>query len=805
MSETVNCAFFNPAECSTESLNAMGYVLDQLDTMAGILDTKGKVLFVNRAALKNIGAAIDQVKGVSFRESPWRNHSLEAKKITDEMIARALAGESSLIEDVVIDLSGRAIPTLFSISPARDVKGEIIALIPEGKIISNLKNLQNRLEKERWGTQQWIDSMGAFVAKCDPKGKIISCNQPFLAMSGMEPNEISDYYICDIVSRLGHSSKSQRRLREAVLRAGEGEKSSIEVDLTIAKKAHSTFLFSVSPILNAAGHISFVALEITNISEQVRLRELMLAKEKEYSGRLEREVSEVTKTLRETEQFNKNIIDSTPLGIIYLDENDRLLFANPEMEQKLETSGISRDCIKGKKLAELGIFPASSIWRKITDGQEWKVTPRQMKMLLFCNGKEDLQFDIHAAPLKSSTEGIKKGTILIMDDVTERNRLEEEVLKTRIQSEKMGSLELLISGVAHELNNPLTSITGCAEYLVENANLSKEPDEAARIIVSDARRAGKIVKNLLAFARQSASEETTVNLNEVTTNIVAIRIHELRHRGIRAFLDLDRNIQPVEADVTQMQQVVINLIGNAVDAIEESGVGDLITIRTHVEGNWVVMEVEDNGPGIPEEYVSKIFDPFFTTKQPGKGTGLGLSIAYGIIQKHGGTIVVDTSPNSGTRFIIRLPLFVSLWHQQSGNLPSPTWIPSKVLVVDDETNIRLTLSRYLSALGCGVDTAGSGNEALDKIKNRVYDLLLIDIKMSKMSGLELYEKLHAERPELAKRSVFMTGISGQETDDIIKTTGVPLLQKPFTRKDMLEFFSQLQPRFSMQLTGRSIN
>jgi CheY-like chemotaxis protein len=129
-----------------------------------------------------------------------------------------------------------------------------------------------------------------------------------------------------------------------------------------------------------------------------------------------------------------------------------------------------------------------------------------------------------------------------------------------------------------------------------------------------------------------------------------------------------------------------------------------------------------------------------------------------------------------------------------------------LLIVDDETNIRLTLSMYLSALGCGVDTVGSGNEALDKIRNRVYDLLLIDIKkMSKMSGLELYEKLHAERPELAKRFVFMTGMSGQETDNIIKTTDVPLLQKPLAQKDMLEFFSQLQPRFSMQLTGRGIN
>ena len=654
MMKSANINLLNPAECSSEFLNTLTHALDQLDTMAGVLDTEGKFTFANRAALKNIGATREQLTGVPFSKSPWRNHSPKAKKATDEMIVRALAGESSIFEEDIIDPDGRLIPTLFSLSPVRDANGNIIALVPEAKVISNLKNLQNRLEKERWETQQWIDSMGAFVAKCDPKGKIISCNRLLLAMLNMGLEEVVGHYICDMISRIGYLGKSRARLREAVFAAGKGKKSSIEVDIALAGNSQGTFLFNLSPILNATGQISFVALEITDISEQVSLRELMLAKEKEYSSRLENEVSKVTTALRETEQFNKNLIDSTPLGIIYLNEEDRLLFANPEMERELETSGFSKDRIVGKRLHELGIFLADSSWKKIADPHKQKIHYGQMKMRLCRSGNNGRQFEVHVAPIRSSTEGIK-GHILIMVDVTDRNHLEDEILKTRVQSEKMSSLELLISGVAHELNNPLTSITGCAEYLVENTSLSKESYEAARIIISDARRAGKIVKNLLAFARQSASEETIVNLNEVITNVLGIRIHELRNQRIKAVLELEQDIHTVEADVTQMQQVVLNLISNAADAIEESGVGDRITIRTHAEDSWVIMEIEDNGPGIPEKYLSKIFDPFFTTKLPGKGTGLGLSIAYGIVQKHGGSIVVNTFPDSGTRFNVRLP------------------------------------------------------------------------------------------------------------------------------------------------------
>lgn len=779
----------NPAERHSEFLATLICALEQLDTMAGVLDTQGRFIFANRAALKNIGSTREQIRGFPFSESPWlSNHSPEARKAMDEMIAKALAGEPSVIEDEIIDSDGRLIQVLFSISPFRDTGGKIIALIPEAKVISKLKNLPNRLEKERWETQQWIDSMGAFVVKCDPKGRIVGCNMPFLAMLNMELEEIVGHYICDTVGWLGYSGKDREQLRKAVRDAGKGEKSSVEAKLTLTGNSQGTFLFNASPILNATGQISFVALEITDISEQVILRELMLTKEKKYSSRLEKEVDKVTTALRETEQFNKNLIDSTPLGIIYLNNNDRVMFVNSEMEQKLKAAGVSGDCILGKKLHELLVFLADSSWKKIADLHKQRIHYGQMRMHLCSKEDNRRQFEVHAAPLRSSM-GDVEGTILIMADVTERNRMEEELLRTRIQSEKMSSLELLISGVAHELNNPLTSIIGCAEYLVENTNFSKEAGEAARIIISDAGRAGEIVKNLLAFAIQSASEESTVNLNEVITNVVGIRIHELRNQRIKAVLELDQNIQPVEADVTQMQQVVLNLMSNAADAVGESGVGDLITIRTRTEGSWVLMDIEDNGPGIQEKYLSKIFDPFFTTKQPGRGTGLGLSIAYGIIQRHGGSITVNTAPDSGTCFTIGFPLFVSPWRRQSRNLPSPAWIPSRALIVDDEVNVCKTLSRYLIEIGCKVDTAMNGSEALDRINKEVYDLLLVDIKMPEMSGLELYRKLRVEHPEIAERLAFMTGASGQEMHSAIKSTGVSLLQKPFNRQEILKFFS----------------
>ena len=791
----LNKVFFDPVESSVEFLNILAYAMDQMDTMVGVLDTEGTVLYANQAALRGVGAMIDKVRGVEFLKTPWRNYSFEAIKITKDMIKKGLAGKVSIVEDSVVGPDGKAVPMLFSISPVRDINGKIIALIPEGKVIAEQKNLHDKLKKEQWEIQKWIDSMGAFVAKCDREGRIITCNQPFLNLMGVPLEMIRGCYICDS-THLGHSSKTQKRLQQAVKNGRNGLKSNIEVTLTIGKNSPRTSLFSVSPIFDSSCKVSFLALEITDISEQVRLREMMIVQEKEYSRRLENEVNEITKVLKETEQFNKKLVASAPVGFIYLDEENRLLFANPDISRKLAKFGISKDYIKGKRLSEFGIHLAGHSWKKVTDPAGERINYGKMKMFFSFNGKKDLRFEVSAAPLRGSSEGVE-GTILIMDDVTESNRLEEELLRSRIQSEKMRSIELLISGVAHELNNPLTSIIGCAEHLEVDSDLSNESREAARIIINDARRAGKIVKNLYNFTVKVTLQATVVNINDIIRTVIDIRMHEIKKRGIHTVLELDSSIRPVDANVTEMQQVLLNILRNSVNAIAESGTGDRIVVRTFADGDRLVMEVEDNGPGIPEECLTMIFDPFFTTRQQEKGTGLGLSLVYGIIKKHRGTITVDASFMSGTRFIIRLPFSDTLAATVEPKADRLVWIPSKVLAVDDEYNICVTISKHLTALGCMVDIANSGEKALEMIDSRAYDFLIVDIKMPGMNGLELYRRLRTIRPEFLTRFAFMTGISEQEKEDVIKALGLPVLQKPFSQNDVVRFLKLLEPNIKV--------
>ncbi len=793
---------FDPTQSSSEFLTILAYVLDQMDTLAGVLSPDGKVLYANRAALKSVRCSMDQVKGIKFRKSPWRNHSFEATRTTDKMIRRALLGKKSMIEDAIVGSDGKSIPMIFTISPVHDIYGKIIAIIPEGKIIEDQKKLHDKIKKEQWEVQQWIDSMGPYVAKCDREGRIISCNQPFLLAMSTKMSEIVGQYICD-TTKLGHSSKTQKRLQKAIKNARDGEKISIEVVLNIGADRSKTFLFSVSPIIDESGEVDFLALEIIDISEQVRLRELMLDQEKKYSSRLEIEVNNIKKALKETELFNKKLVNAAPIGLMYLDDEDKLLFANPEMVKKLEKSGITRDVIRGKKLSELGIFLADSLWEKLDDDKKYKIALGKMKMIFHNKGKGGLKFDVSAASLKGSSKGIT-GTILIMDDVTERNRLEEELLRTRIQAEKLSSLKLLISGVAHELNNPLTSIIGCAEHLEEDVSLNKDSSEASKIIINDARRASQIVKSLFDFAEKHKLETAVVNLNEIIRAVVDIRIHEIKKRGIKAVLKLDPEIKGIEANETEMQQVLLNILRNAVNVIEESGVGDRIVVRTFNHQDGVGVEIEDNGPGIPEDHIAKIFDPFFTTRYHKKGTGLGLSLAYGIIQKHRGSISVDTSYRKGARFIIRLPSVDSFAAMGKEEKAETIWVPSSVLVVDDEQDVCLALSSHLNSIGCSVETVKSGEEALYLIKINHYDLLVVDIKMPGMNGLKLYQQLRLDKPQVISRVTFMSEKSQQDQEEVIMAMGIPVLRKPFNKKDVIGFLRCLQNRFRKESLNSGI-
>ncbi len=782
---------FAIADAPEELVRILVFAFDQIDTMAGVIDKDGTMLFANQSALKIVGQTLKQVKGCSFRDSPWRNHSSEAKRLTDEMIERACRGETPIHEDSLEAPDGRIIPAIFSIAPIRDENGEIIALVPEGKIISDIKTLQAKLENERWEMQQWIDSMGSFVAKCTPDGKVISCNQPFLSSMQLSLESVQGRYICDL-TRMKRFEKNQEKLQRVLFDARDGIKGSVEISFSIEQENDRTYLFNASPVRNSSGETAFVALEITDISEQVRLRELTLKREKEYTRRLEKEVSKIKKKLETTEQFYKNLIDANPTGVLFLNHNGGVIFANPKMEQYFERVGIPNDCITGRSLNQLHMYPADQFWRKNLTQFRNETVFGQKRMILSNNCSAIYYLEVLFGPIKIPDSGVK-GNVVVVNDVTERIKLESELLNARIQAEKMSSLGLFVSGVAHEMNNPLTSILGCAEHLIEDQAHDSEAYGALKIIIEDARRASRIVRNLLKAANPQNSNQSKIYLNDIIEYVVNMYIEQARKKDIRIIFDLCGEINPIIGDTTQLQQVVANFLQNAVDAIEESGIGDQIIFRTLNQDEWVVMEIEDNGPGIPEENLSKLFDPFFTTKSPGKGTGLGLSINYNVIQKCGGFIFVAQDAQPGTRFIVKISSVESQEVSAKKKIEpdDATYLPSKVLIVDDEKTLCRSLSEYLRELGCRTDTAFNGLLAMEILKKKNYDLILLDLKMPVMSGIELYQYLATERPELAPKVVFMSGYSGLEIQTASGFPHIPILQKPFSPKDLLGLLSNI--------------
>lgn len=369
--------------------------------------------------------------------------------------------------------------------------------------------------------------------------------------------------------------------------------------------------------------------------------------------------------------------------------------------------------------------------------------------------------------------------LCVIRDATEEKRLQQQL----IQSEKMAAIGQLVSGVAHEVNNPLASISAFAQLLMADRGLRPDQRHSVEVISGEARRAARIVHNLLTFARQHKSEKVLADINKVLDDTIELRGYELNVRGIRVEREFDRNPPETMIDVYQLQQVLLNLITNAEQAMASVERGThRLTLRTRTLPDVIRVEVEDTGPGIPPESLDVIFNPFFTTKPTGQGTGLGLSISLGIVSEHGGRIWAERA-SVGARFCIELPLVKSGKRQAPAIPVAPAERAEslRVLVVDDEEPIRLALDRYLSSAGHEVVTVSSGSEAIWRAEGEeVFDAVLLDMRMPDVSGKQIFERWSRERPDLSQRVVFLTGdIVSTDLQAFLIATGRPFLPKPF--------------------------
>jgi len=396
---------------------------------------------------------------------------------------------------------------------------------------------------------------------------------------------------------------------------------------------------------------------------------------------------------------------------------------------------------------------------------------------------------VNAARIPGATS--EQGLVVMVEDVTEQQALETQL----VQSEKLAAVGQLVSGVAHELNNPLTSIAGLSEFLLEQKELGKKDRGHLQVIHEQAQRAGRIVRNLLTFARQGASERVPVDLNDVVRRTLSLMTYDLKLKEISVQRELNSTLPDVLGDRHGLQQVVLNLVTNAAQAVAENPRerSREISVSTWFDGQ-VHLRVSDTGPGIPDDLVQSVFTPFFTTKEPGKGTGLGLSITYSIVQSHGGQITIEPrNPSGGAAFRVDLPPAPAgaprpaLTPVHGTPLPETTpAIKRTILLVDADPAVQRTIKALFARDGHDVEVAGDPQHALDLAQRGGFDLVITDARAMAPGkrGTMLAEELVTRLPALRERIIVATGDVRPSTEETLARLGVRYVRKPFNLRDL---------------------
>lgn len=390
-----------------------------------------------------------------------------------------------------------------------------------------------------------------------------------------------------------------------------------------------------------------------------------------------------------------------------------------------------------------------------------------------------------AAPLAAAA-GV--GSVVVaVEDVTEQQALEAQA----IQSEKMAAVGTLVSGVAHELNNPLTSIAGLAEFLLEQPEGTVPDRDHLRVIAEEAQRAGSIVRNLLTFARKGPAERERVDLGDVIERTLFLMDWELKLQGIALERRVAAELPAVMGDRQQLQQVVLNLVTNAAQAVAAlpAGLPRRVTVSAEALGERVVVRVSDSGLGIPADVLPQVFSPFFTTKTQGEGTGLGLFISYGLAEGHGGTLTAESRPGAGATFTLSLPRARDGEGTGPGrekrHTPPPAAAPRRILLVDDDPGVRRLVASLFTREGHAVDAAPDGDAALRLACEGEYDLVITD-RRAAAAGAPFLLALVRARPGWGSRVIVSTADVQPGTAAGGPSPAARTLRKPFNLRDLRE-------------------
>ena len=743
------------------SRSQQGYrdLIDSFDDLLLALSLDGEIRAANRSFADLVGATFPQIIG-----HPLTEFIEEGTGDGVQMVQRAMPRflERRVWTGIVqIRLKGRdnAVHYYDCVAHAMLKDNEVQGVTVLGRDITALRKNEARFTELFESLQE-----GIYVAT--PDDRLLDANPALARMLGYDSKE-------ELLSRTFADLLPEEGTRRAFRQEVENQPTVQSREITLTRKDGRPLI-----CLNTAGAIRDTSGLVVR-----------------YHGAVMdiTERREMERRLYQQQEFARRLVDSFPDLIFALDITGRYTFVSPRVKdilgyepedtQQMELGG--RTHLEDKP-ALLSLFGEIVAGRQTFASLEVRVRNKQ---------GEWRRLRCHFSPFFNEAGKID-GVIISGRDVTELKRLEEQL----IQAEKLAAMGQMLAGVAHELNNPLTAILGVTELLRESHGADESTKRQLELTHRQARRAARIVQNLLEFSRPAAPQKKPVDLNSIIERTLQLQEHSLRRNNVEVDFQSQPGLPSIIGDGNQLIQVFLNLISNAEHAIREIRDKGRIQIRVGRIGGHVSVTVQDDGVGVAAEALPKLFDPFYTTKRPGGGTGLGLSICLSIIREHGGSIDVETLPAGGSAFTVYLPV-------ATGAGDSPASPPSgsgaepisslemlrnrRVLVLDDEESIRMLLDEGLSAQGLRVDCAATGDQAIELARARSYDVLLCDVNLGSSGmdgGVEIAKKIRAASRGGAPEVVFMTG----DLVELQNGTGdFRYIQKPFRISEVLVILTDL--------------
>ena len=732
-------------------------LIDNLDQAIFTFSIDGEVRVANRRLSEIVGAPFQDLVGhplTEFVESPTLEEARES------LAGLAKAGTWSGIIAVKLKRD----PT------ARYFNCWLQAVAESGRVTGVMgwaRDVTEQHESEMRFTQ-FVESLSAGVFFSTTEGKMLDANPALVRMWGFDSKE--DLQACNISERYADPEERRQLVRDTTATGSVQDR-----QITYRRKDGSHML----------GRASALAIR-DHSGKVVRFQGTIV----DVTDRLE-----IEKQLHREQEFTRRLIECFPDLIAVVDTEGRFTFAS---ERAKDVLGITAEEHVGRQMGgRTHPDDQAALGKTLSDILSGRKRTAQLE---YRAGHADGSWKTlrgSFGPLFDEAGKIT-GVVASARDVTESVLIEQHLA----QREKLAAMGQMMTGAAHELNNPLTAILGVSDLLRELA-----ADDATRrradLILQQARRAASIVQNLLAFSRPAALGSAKVGVAEIIERVLLAQRASLGERGIRVKCDAPPGLPQIEGDARLLSQVFTNLITNSEQSIAAAGGNGTLDISLSRQGNHVCVSFQDDGVGISPENLGKIFDPFFTTKRPGGGSGLGLTICMAVVKEHGGRIEVESTPGRGANFHVLLPV--------AADTPAAVATPASpaslknaagsggdglaghtVLVVDDEEGIREIVQEGLTARGMKAEAVESSEAALAYLKANTCDAIVCDFNLPGMSGTQFLEKVRAQGGSALPTFVFMTGeMLGSEDFARFRKDGMRLLQKPFHLSTLAELLAEL--------------